>query len=132
MSHAYSRVHLIVDADYGERLRGLPQDEDSWVADTSTNQPVIKSIWGARPAGEPLAGITSFKVAPDKTPEDWLLDILDAVELHHGEHSQSPPYSVLRVVGTPLSPRLREELGEYGFVRFEDSADGFVAHKLAA
>src|SRR5260221_256515 len=98
----------------------------------STNQPVIKSIWGARPAGEPLAGITSFKVAPDKTPEDWLLDILDAVELHHGEHSQSPPYSVLRVVGTPLSPRLREELGEYGFVRFEDSADGFVAHKLAA
>ncbi len=132
MSHTCSRVHLIVDADYGEQLRSLPQDEDSWVADTSTNQPVIKSIWAARPADAPLVGITSFKVAPDKTPEDWLLDILDAVELHHGEHSQSPPYSVLRVVGAPLSPRLRRELGECGFVRFEDSSDGFLAHKLAA
>jgi hypothetical protein len=132
MSHACSRVHLIVDADYGERLRGLPLEEDSWVADTSTNQPVIKSIWAARAVGERMADITSFRVAPDKRPEDWLLDILDAVESHHGEHSQSPPYSVLRVVGTPLSQRLRRELGECGFVRFEDSADGFVAHKLAA
>jgi hypothetical protein len=132
MSHAKSRVQLVVDADYGERLHSLPQDEDSWVVDTSTNQAVIKSIWAARNADAPLVGITSFKVAPDETGEDWLLNILSTVELHHGEDSQSPPYSMLRVIGTPLSPRLRRELGEYGFVRFEDSADGFVAHKLAA
>ncbi len=132
MSNACSRVHLIVDPNYGERLRNFAQDEESWVADTVTNQPVIKSIWAAHPADEPLAGITSFRVATDRTPEDWLLDILDAVELHHGQHSQLPAYSVLRVVGAPLSPRLRREFGECGFVRFEDSADGFVAHKLAA
>src|SRR5215510_11910515 len=119
MSHARSRVHLIVEADYGERLRALPDDEDLWVADTPTNQPVIKSIWAARSAVAPPFGITSFKVAPDKTPEDWLLDILDTIESHHGEHSQSPPYSVLRVVGTSLSPLLRRELEECGFVRFE-------------
>jgi len=61
-----------------------------------------------------------------------VLGILDQVELHHGEHSQSPPYSELQIVGTCLSPRLRAELREYGFVRFENFEDGFVAYKLAA
>lgn len=131
MSNACSTVHLIVDADYGERLHSLPQNEASWVAETSSNQPVIKSIWAARLTDELHTGITSFRVAPDKTPEAWLLNILDAVELHHGEHSQWPHYSVLRVVGTPLSKRLRCELEECGFVRFENSVDGFIAHKVA-
>jgi hypothetical protein len=135
MPHAPSRVHLIVAADYGERLRSLPVSEGAWVADTTTNHPVIKSIWAARPAGGGrghLAGVTSFQVVAAETPEDWLLGILDAVDLHHGEHSQTPPYSELRVVGTPLSARLRAELAEFGFIRYEDSSDGFVAYKLAA
>jgi hypothetical protein len=135
MPHAPSRVHLIVAADYGELLRSLPVGEGAWVADTTANQPVIKNIWAARSSGggsNHLAGITSFQVASGSTPEDWLLGILDAVDLHHGEYSQTPPYSELRVVGTPLSPRLRAELAEFGFIRYEDSSDGFVAYKLVA
>jgi hypothetical protein len=112
----------------------LPDGEAAWVADTLTNRSVIRSIWAARSAetGSRPPDITSFQVASDKTPEDWLLGILDAVELHHGEYSQTPPYSVLQVVGTSLSPRLRAELDECGFIRYEDSPDGFVAYKSAA
>ena len=135
MPHAPSRVHLIVAADYGEQLRSLPEGEGAWVADTTTNQPVIKSIWAARPVGGGrgyLAGITSFQVGVNEIPEDWLIGILYAVDLHHGHYSQTPPYSELRVVGASLSPRLRAELAEFGFVRYEDSSDGFVAYKLAA
>lgn len=125
-------VHVIVAADYGERLRGLPACEAVWVADTSTNHPVIKSIWASSP-GETsrgfLTGITSFQVAADKTPEDWLLGVLDSVEDHHSEYSQTPPYSTLRVIGTVLTPRLREGLESYDFVKFEDLPDGFVAYK---
>src|ERR1044072_3667789 len=125
MTRAGSTVHVIVDAEYGERLRDLPADEAAWVADTSTNHPVIKSIWTSH------AVITSFKVPADKTPEDWLLGVLDPVETHHGEYSQTPPYSILRVIGTVLTPRIRARLEQYDFVKFEDLADGFVAHKLA-
>ena len=135
MTLAPAIVHVIVAADYGERLRSLPADEAAWVADTFTNQPVIKSIWASYPAeryrGYPT-GITSFQVASDKTPEDWLLGVLDSIEDHHSEYSQTPPYSILRVIGTMLSSRVRTELEGYGFVKFEDLSDGFVAHKMAA
>jgi hypothetical protein len=133
MTLAPSIVHVIVAPDYGERLCGVPADEAAWVADTSTNHPFIKSIWASCPV-EPyrgyLTGITSFKVAADKTPEDWLLGVLDSVESHHSEYSQTPPYSVLRVIGTVLTPRIRSHLESYDFVKFEDLPDGFVAHKL--
>jgi hypothetical protein len=134
MSHAPSKVHLIVDADYGERLLGLPTGEPTWVAGALTNQPIVKRIWATRTTDScsHLTGITWFEVASGKSPEDWLLDILDAIEVHHGEYSRSPPYSMLRVVGTSLSPRAKAELGRRGFTRFEDSPDGFLASKPGA
>lgn len=134
MTLAPSIVHVIVAPDYGEGLRDLPADEAAWVADTSTNHPVIRSIWessSVEPNLGHLTGITSFPVAVDKTPEDWFLGILDVVEEHHCEYSQTPPYSILRVIGTGLTPSIRAELESYDFVKFEDLPDGFVAHKLA-
>lgn len=134
MTLAPSIVHVIVAPDYGERLRSLPADEAAWIADTSMNHPVIKSIRASSPV-EPnrgyLTGITSFQVAADRTPEDWLLGILSSVEDHHSEYSQTPPYSILRVIGTVLTPRIRALLESYDFVKFEDLPDGFVAYKSA-
>ena len=124
-----SIVNVIVDPDYGERLRDVPGDEAAWVADTFTNHPVIQSIWSTHSVGA-LVGITSFQVPADKTPEDWLLGVLDSVEVHHSEYSQTPPYSILRVIGTALTPRIRVQLESYHFVKFEDLPEGFVAHKL--
>src|SRR6266853_45312 len=117
---AMQRVHLIVAPDYGESLTSLPPGEPAWVADTPTNKPIIQRMWS-----ENLVGITSFRAVPNATPEEWLLSIIDQIELHHGEHSQSPPYSALRVIGTALSERLRTELDSYGFVQFEAASDGF-------
>jgi hypothetical protein len=134
MTLAPSTVHVIVAPDYGEGLRGLPPNEAAWVADTSTNHPVIESIWASCPV-EPYpgypTGITSFQVAADSTPEDWLIGVLSTVEDHHSVYSQTPPYSILRVIGTVLTPRIREQLESYDFVKFEDLPDGFVAYKSA-
>src|SRR5690349_18727044 len=121
-----SKVHLIVAGDCGERLMDLPAGEPAWIADTPPNKPVIQ-----RMRSQKREGITSFQVAPTAAPEAWLVGILDQVDLHHGEYSQSPPYSVLRVVGVGLSRPLREELESYGFRQFEDTPDGFLAHKTA-
>ena|SRR3989442_15403212 len=127
MQTSSSKVHLIVAPDYGELLASLPSGEPAWVADTPPNKTVIQRMWSQK-----WEGITSFQVAPTATPEDWVLSILGQVELHHGEYSQSPPYSALQVVGTGLSQRLREEFEIYGFKQFEDAPDGFLAHKTAA
>ena len=120
-------MHVIVAPDYGERLVGLPSGEPAWVADTPVNKPVIE-----RMREQKWPEITSFRVDLDGTSKDWLVSILDDVELHHGEFSQSQPYSELCVVGTGLSAELRRELESHGFKQFKDVPDGFLANKMAA
>jgi hypothetical protein len=134
MRAAPTIVHVIVDRDYGERLRDLPVDAAVWVADTPMNNPIIESIRPARsvtPYPGFNTGITAFTVSTDGTPEDWLIGVLDPVDVHHCGYSQSPPYSSLRVIGTVLTPRIRERLESYDFVKFEDLPEGFIAHKSA-
>jgi hypothetical protein len=80
---------------------------------------------------EKRGDVTAFQIAASATLEDWLIGVLDEVELHHGEYSQSPSYNALRVIGTGLSQRLRAELESYGFSRFEEAPDGFFAHKMS-
>ena len=44
-------------------------------------------------------GVTTFKFNAADTPEQICLAVLDDVDLHHGESSHYPPWSVLEVVG---------------------------------
>jgi hypothetical protein len=127
MPNNSTKVRVIVTPDFGERLRSLPVDEPIWVADTPVNNPVIKQIWAER-----KSGITSFRIDEKTNPDDWLLSVLDEIDLHHGEHSQFPPYGSLCVSGTSLSAELRGELESYGFNAFDITSDGFVANKVAA
>lgn len=120
-------MHIIVAPDFGQRLKALPPNEPAWVADTAINKPVIEQLWAQQ-----RPWITSFHVDVDASPGDWLISILDQVELHHGEYSQSQPYSELCVTGTVLSAELRKELECYGFKKFEAVQDGFLANKVAA
>jgi len=122
MRQGVSKVHVIVAAHYGERLQGLPPDEPAWIADT-----VIERL-----RAQKWPEITSFRVDLAAGAEDWLISILDEVELHHGEYSQSEPCSEMRVIGADLSEPLRRELESHGFRQFEKTPDGFLANKMAA
>lgn len=55
--------------------------------------------------------------------------ISDELDIQLQVHSC--PYSILRVIGTVLTPRIRAQLESYDFVEFDDLPDGFVAHKTA-
>jgi hypothetical protein len=49
------------------------------------------------------------------------------IDLHHGTYSANLPYTVLDVIGTAITARLKAELGEYGFGNFQETARGFRA-----
>jgi hypothetical protein len=123
------RVHVVVDPACGERLRTLPKGEPAWVVDSAENWLVIRSLWKERSPETQLEGITSFKFDPTGVPEDWLLDEISTIDLHHGEYSNDPPYSVLNVIGVAWSDRIAEVLSEYGFVSHEPTAEGFVTRR---
>jgi hypothetical protein len=130
LSAAFSRVHVVVAPNHGERLCDLPECEAAWVAYTPENHRVIKRLWeAAGGARSHLEAATLFQVASSESPEDWLLGVMPDIDLHHGGHSQVPAYSELRVIGAALNERLRADLGHYGFDTFNETVDGFVARK---
>ena len=123
------RVYVVVAPHYGERLRDLPADEPIWVIDSEENHSVIQTLWNERKGSSHLDGITSFKYDSKGNPEDWFVNELATIDLHHGEFSHDPPYTVLKVIGATLSKKIEEALEEYGFTKCKRTTEGFIAER---
>ena len=70
--------------------------------------------------------MTTFK-SEAGSPENALLDEFDTIDLHHGPYSANQPYTVLEVIGTSLTEKVKAELGQYGFDEFCSTMTGFRA-----
>lgn len=127
MNDKLYRVHVVVDPHYGELIRGLPVEEPAWVVGSQDNQAVIQALWAERKMTDHHGGITSFKFDGEGSPEDWLISELSTIDLHHGEFSHDPPYSVLNVIGIKCSDRIKNALNEFGFNQYEPTPEGFIA-----
>jgi hypothetical protein len=121
------RVFVVVDRGYGERLAELAQMGPVWIVDTPANRTVAQQIWAGNPNRSHLDGVTTFKFAEGSSSEDILVDELDTIDLHHGTYSANPPYTVLEVIGTAISTRLKDELSQFGFDEFQETSQGFRA-----
>jgi hypothetical protein len=128
MNENKHRVTVVVDPEFGTRLHDLLIEEAVWIVDSSTNAPVIHAIWHDRKS-KTSTEVTCFKFDSHASPEDWLIAELSTIELHHGEYSHDPPWSVLNAVGVPWSDRIASELAEFGFTQHVDTPLGFEAQK---
>jgi hypothetical protein len=132
MAAAPYKVYVVVDREFGEKLAELEPSEPVWIVDTPTNKPVAQRFWSERPGESHLIGITTFNDLSTLSPEEMLLDHLDTIELHHGSHSADPPYTVIEVFGTQLTPNAKNVLSEYGFNTFHVTSMGFTASRPKA
>ena len=123
------RVGLVLHEDYGDKLLDLLARMPVWIVDTSSNREAAQKIWASRPGQSHLTGLTTFKVALGDSTVERCLGELSTIDLHHGEHSASPPYSELEVFGLGLTEDVRRGFIEAGFQRFEVTEDGFVAYR---
>jgi hypothetical protein len=121
------RVYVVVDREFGERLGTLAPGVPVWIVDTPANKVVAQRLWKGHPTDSHLRGITTFGVLNSSPPGDLLISQLPAIDLHHGCHSADPAYTLLEVLGTPLSERIKGELSEYGFDEFHSTPAGFRA-----
>ncbi len=129
MTTASYKVYVVVDREFGEQLADLEQGAPVWIVDTPTNKPVAQRLWKERPGKDHLTSITTFKAPDSSSAEDMLLAELDTIDLHHGPHSADPPYTVIEVVGAPLTAKTKTELSEYGFNEFHAKSKGFTARR---
>jgi hypothetical protein len=121
------KVILIVDPAYGERISTLPSHVPVWILETEINDPVVKNLRQERHEKNHLTGITTFKRDLTLSPEEQAISVLEQVDLHHGQFSADPPYSILEVIGCTASDDMRQELQEYGFCISEITEEGFIA-----
>ncbi|HVO64941.1 MAG TPA: hypothetical protein VMT12_00530 [Syntrophales bacterium] len=121
------KVMLIVEPAYGERLAAVPPHVPVWIIENDLNTPVVRRLRQERHEENHLTGITTFKQDLSLSPEEQAIAMLAQVDLHHGEFSADPPYSILEVIGCTSSDDVRHELQQYGFGISEITKEGFIA-----
>lgn len=121
-------VAVVVDVAFAA-LDEIARHMPVWIVDSPYNRDLAVNYWREHAGQSHTEGVTTFKVSESASPEDWCADVLSDVDLHHGEYSHAPPYSVVEVFGTPLSDRLRAAFAEWGFAEFEQRSSGFQATK---
>lgn len=127
MSERINTVRLVVDRNYSGELTSLATDSHVWLIESPLNHDAAASYWKLHPASDVETGLTTFTAADDDTASEACLKILGTLDLHHGEYSGDPPYSVLEIVGARLSRSVKAAIEELGFSRFETTANGFRA-----
>ena len=127
MDRAPYKVSVVVDREFGERLAALEPGVPVWILDTPVNRGVAQRLWKESTEPNHLTGVTTFKTCDSLSPEEILLSELDTIDLHHGSYSAETPYTILEVLGVPLSDKIRAALSEYGFNEFRPNATGFSA-----
>jgi hypothetical protein len=127
-----NKVYVVVDREFGERLAAIEPGAPVWIVNTPTNKAVAQRLWKERPQDNHLTGITTFDSNDSSSPDDILLGELNTIDLHHGSYSADPPYTLLEVIGTPLSATIENEMSAYGFNEFESNSAGFTAKRPAA
>lgn len=121
-------VAIIVDPAFGEQLQGVVARMPAWIADTDGNRPAVERARAASPGADYTrpGGLTTFRVEPDATPEDWFADVLDTVAGHHDRYSHAPGYSAVEVFGVAPTPRLRNILASHRLTDVSERANSFL------
>lgn len=131
MSSPYT-VALVLDPNFGDRLKVIAERIHTWVVDTPQTRAVAEETWAAQ--AMPIeynieTGITTFIPASEDGPEAWCEGIVGTLDQHHDEMSHEPGYGVLEVYGLRFNERLRPVFVELGFSGFEETDYGFRAIK---
>ncbi|HWW83709.1 MAG TPA: hypothetical protein VNZ26_08920 [Vicinamibacterales bacterium] len=124
--HSYT-VGIVVDAAFGDRLLDLALRMPVWIVDTPANRASAETYWRTNPGRSHTEGVTTFKCELSCAPEEWCAGVLSDIDLHHGQYSHVPPYSVVEVFGSSLTEKLRTAFNGYGFAVFSEHPDGFRA-----
>ena len=127
MSEQVNKVALVLDPDYGDKLTSLADMGHVWVVDTRANRAVASTYWDQQPIHQVERGITTFNTSENGSRLESCLNILETIDMHHGPHSSDPPYSVLEVIGLPLTDEAQSAIEALGFDTFEKTAEGFRA-----
>jgi hypothetical protein len=117
-------VTIILDPEYGERLREAALSGPVWIGASATNRSAVENYW--RVSDTDRNPVTYWsEPRTGKTTEEWL-GILDDLELHH------PDIAAIHVIGAALSEAAQSALREFGYQVTESGDREFRAMRVTA
>ena len=119
---------VVLDPAFGDSLHEVRPDQPVWIVESACTTPVVKALWAVPPGRRSLSDVTSF-TPKEQEPVDEFLAQLDMIDLHHGLYSSQTPYTLIEVVGAPLTDDIRTALRQLGFDTFKPTQRGFSSHR---
>lgn len=136
MTNPSHKISLIVDRQFGSRIREVATTTIAWVVESPTNNRFIGAFWDDQRAGRLKvmgdAGVTSFEAKELETAEDTCERILFEIEDHHGYYATDTPWLEIDVVGAEGNTRLRRVAEQLGATSIERTKDGFTIRRSRA
>lgn len=119
------RLLVILDREFGERLRNVSPDQPVWIVESTANTAAVKALWAMAREDHYLTNVTSFTPS-HADPERAFLNVFDMIDLHQGPYSSETSYKRLEVIGVMLDKPIEAALAPYGFDTFHRSPEGFI------
>ena len=120
-------VAVVLDPEYGNHLAVLADEKPVWIVDAPANRAAAEALWASKSTKSAELSLTTFPVESGSSAETRLAGVVPTVDLHHGEHSQHPPYAGIEVFGARPTAEVREVLREFGMEIITERPDGFLA-----
>jgi len=123
-------VAIIAEREASERILELADQVHVWAVDTTDNRRAAEKVWRRREAQGELS-MTVF-LFDEGSPDRIVANALEAIDLHHDERSQVPPWSRALVFGAAPTPLLLSAFRRIGFDVFSKQDGGFRASRSKA
>ncbi|HSM85496.1 MAG TPA: hypothetical protein VLT16_05070 [Candidatus Limnocylindrales bacterium] len=126
---------VVVDPNYGDRVRRFDHVAPIWIVATAANKQACERLRQERPHHDhrEKGAVTSYKATDPEDRLHSLLAIMPQLEAHHGE-VQGDQISfqngfVLELIGLTLTAEMTNALQAFGFSCFVPTPEGFQARK---
>ena len=126
-----SQVTLVLDPAFGDGLIPMQELMPVWIVDSPQNQSVVEKIRNTQ-SSNGVKIITTFPTRERESLGMVCERIVQSLDDHHNEYSQTPGYSELRVIGVSLGDVSLKPFLELNFDQFVQTATGFIARKSQA
>ena len=108
-------MSVVFHDDYSEKLEKLAFRTPVWIVDTTANRTAAEGVWHAA-VEWPHLSVTLFRF------DDWP-SLLTQISF------QVRAVDAIDAIGTTLTLPARAALGDAGFARIDETAEGFRARK---
>ena len=123
-----SRAALVLEPMFGDECISLRELMPVWIIDSSQNRAAVEKI---RKSGLPEeSDVTMFQTRDGESLVMACERIVLSLDDHYNEHSQTPGYTELTVIGVSLGDVSLRPFLELNFDEFVRTDTGFIAKKV--